>query len=612
MIEFFPGSGFLDDLPPLEVCDRHLHQQGLSNTEKAHWLCIKGQRLMVANQHLRAISCCNDALNHDPSMLWAIAHRALANEQLGHYEVALVDYELALSALSPSPESDPTFSSAARSSASEGSSGKRSQQVWLWQRKGSVYRSLKRYEDALKCYDTALAFNPDAVDALTGRGTALALMGKRQRGLKACQRAVHLAPRSVTALNGLGIVLVLLGRYKEALSQFDQSLAIQPDYSKAWNNRAIALYRLGHDAETLDSLDKALTDTAASHEAWYAMGWVLKGLTQMKLGKFSDAIESCEKAQSLDPTLYGAALGKLGSLIASGRIFKRFTNATSRKQLCHDVGVVFTTLKFRLMILVGIIGVLLLLGNNTLFAEVRSLLPTLFSIGIIGLIAADLWLHKSKFNFVWRIYFQSGVLTYVRAIGILWVTLTTFAIAQSIAPPFMLWGWANVVFGQPGNLIFQPFNLLNTLHPLSVLPIPLPSLTHPPTHLTIQLTLATAFILCFWLMLMLGIPFWARLEERIFRQGANSWRQISIRSVQFGLVHLIVGIPILAGFVLIVPGFLFACRYKYVHDKHLKAHRNSLKAQEAGMLASTADHAIYNAVLVTFVAATLLLSHSMG
>ncbi len=644
MIDFFPGSEPLDALPSLEACDRHLRQRRLPNTQKATWLCIKAQKLIAIQQHLRAITCCNDALHYDGQAVRAIAHRALANEQLGYDEVALIDYELALSVLSPPPTAVP-MASAGVAGATE-SSLERSQRIWLWQRKGSVYRSLKRYRDALMCYDTALQISPEAAEALSGRGVILALMGKRQQGLQACKRAVQLAPDSVNTLNCMGIVLMVLGRHKDALGQFDQSLALQPDYSKAWNNRAIALSRMGHDAAALESLDNALADTSASHESWYAMGWVLKGLTQMKLGKFSSAIESCEKAQSFDPTLYGAALGKLGSLIASGKIIKRFTRATSRHQLCHDVGIVFNAIKFRLAILAAIIGVLVL-SNSAIFAGVRSLLPTLLSIGIIGLITTDLWLHKSKLNFVWRIYFQSGALTYIRAIGVLYITLNTFAIAESLAPPFMLWGWASAVFGQPGNLIFQPFNLLNSLHPisrlathLSSLPTPpatfhvssmpqalhsptpflppslphllsIPATYHPLAHATFHPTLASAFILCFWLMLLLGIPFWARLEERIFRQGANSWRQIGIRSVQFGLVHLIVGIPILAGFVLIVPGFLFACRYKYVHDKHLKTHQNLLKAQEAGMLASTADHAVYNAILVTVVAATLFLDQSV-
>ena len=135
----------------------------------------------------------------------------------------------------------------------------------------------------------------------------------------------------------------------------------------------------------------------------------------------------------------------------------------------------------------------------------------------------------------------------------------------------------------------------------SLLPLQLPLAIAP------FLSWSDGYIIGFWLLLIFGIPFWARLEERIFRQGANTWQQIAVRSTQFGLVHLIVGIPILAGFVLIVPGFCFAWRYKFVHDRHWQRHQNSLLAQEAGVAASTADHAVYNAILVTLVTLTFVL-----
>jgi len=649
-IEFLPCSISSDTSSSLsasslsasvEECDRHLSQEHLTANERATWLCILGERLLEQGQQLRALSCCNEALRCDPHSIRAIAHRGLTNEHLGCDDAALIDYDLALSTLA--------IDAPAGISPGSSSSIEHQQTLWLLRRKGHLYRTLKHYPSALSCYNSALELDAEDAEALSGRGTVLALTGKRKQGLEHCKRAVHLAPNSPTTLNSLGIVLMLMGRYKDALVQFDQALVEQPDFGKAWNNRAIALSRLGRDAETLESLDKALSTSSNTNESWYPFAWMLKGLTQMKLGKFSQAIESCEAAQSIDPTLYGAALGKLISLTASGRIFKRILQPKSRRQLGQDILVIFNALKFRLLILAGILGLLLFsspLSETTFFSGLRSLLPTLFSICIIGLIAADLWFHKSKIRFVWTVYFQSGALTYVRAIAILLVTLTTFAIAQPIAPAFMMWGWANAVFGQSGNIIFQPFQLLSalplfdiyqatlsaaedliaTLFPVDYLTLQALSVANTASvgnqaavismagtlaHATFQFNLGTAFILTFWMMLILGIPFWARLEERIFRQGANSWRQICIRSTQFGLVHLLVGIPILAGFILILPGFLFACRYKYVHDKYMRIYRNPLKAQEAGTLASTADHAVYNAILVTFVAGTLAISQSL-
>jgi hypothetical protein len=358
----------------------------------------------------------------------------------------------------------------------------------------------------------------------------------------------------------------------------------------------------------------------------------------MKSGQFNTAIASYEKAQTFQPNSYPAAFYKLICLTLTGRILLVLLQSKARTDLLHDMTIIGRSLRYRLIILFGAIGLLILgqrwlntYSQNTWLNETAdTLIPTVLSIGIVALIVTDLWRNKSKLSFVWATYFHSGILTYLRAVGIIAATLTTFNIAARIAPPFLLWGWANWVFGQPGNVILQP--LLKLLESAAPSLPQIASIEAPAQYWlgSIMAAIAPAFpwqitthlgllnntlirytpllILAFWLLLLLGIPFWARLEERIFRQGANTWKQICIRSTQFGLVHVLAGIPILGGFVLIVPGFLFACRYKYVYDRHLQKYRAPMRAQEAGVKASTADHAIYNAILISIVVSTLLLA----
>jgi hypothetical protein len=68
------------------------------------------------------------------------------------------------------------------------------------------------------------------------------------------------------------------------------------------------------------------------------------------------------------------------------------------------------------------------------------------------------------------------------------------------------------------------------------------------------------------------------------------------------------GIPICVALTLAVPGFLFACRYKYAYHRDLRLHGNELRAQKAGVLASTADHAIYNAILISLLVLPMALN----
>ncbi len=593
-----------------------------SDTDRMHLLCRLGQLLVATGAYEEALSILNRALKLKPDHAIAHVYRAQALEGIGSFTEAIAAYDRAIAALSnPMPETAAA----------------------IWTAQGNVWRTLKHHRQALESYNRALVIQPDWAYALSNRSVTLAMLKQHQQALKDSDRAIALQPDAYETWNNRGIVMLLAGRPREALLLIDRALELHPRFDKAWNNRAIALSRLGQEPEALLSLEQALQTCTHHQEPWYASAWIFQGYLLMKSGRFGEAIASLEQGQSYQPNSYPAAFYKFICLVLSGQFFAQVTQAESRQRLRQDLGIIGRSLQRRLLILVSLIGGLIIgqrllqtYGVGTVFeAWANNLIPLVLSVGIISIIAIDLWHNKSRLSFVWQTYFQSGILTYARAAGIITTTLTTFDLASRIAPPIFFWGWANWVFGQPGNVILQPlFNLLERATQSSpawarLIPataqasagamvydqaLPITSRPLSPTVLTVstwlhskQINYSILFMIGFWILLLLGIPFWARLEERIFRQGANTWKQICIRSIQFGLVHLLAGIPILGGFVLMVPGFLFACRYKFVHDRHFKRYHDSMRAQEAGVTASTADHAVYNAILITIVVGSLVL-----
>jgi len=256
----------------------------------------------------------------------------------------------------------------------------------------------------------------------------------------------------------------------------------------------------------------------------------------------------------------------------------------------------YTPLKYILLSLVAAI-VVLLYGNSTWWGELlRQGLPLIFSLAIFILIFCELWSKQAKLNFVVKIYFKSGILTYVRAFGIVVTTITLGTLIYLYAPEFLRWGWGNLIFGNSGNVALQPLTTASQVG---------------QAVSEIQgsgFDFRWLFLIPVWLIFILALPFWAEVEEKMFRQGIHSWKGITINSIKFGLVHLIMGIPICWALTLSIPGFLFACRYKYTYHRHLRKFKDEAKAQEAGVRASTADHAIYNAILITLSVAIVLLA----
>lgn len=115
----------------------------------------------------------------------------------------------------------------------------------------------------------------------------------------------------------------------------------------------------------------------------------------------------------------------------------------------------------------------------------------------------------------------------------------------------------------------------------------------------------------FLLGLAVVMPFLTYAEERLFRSGYHDWASIRRQSVKFGLAHCIVGVPLGAGFALILPGLFFGCIYRrtFARDLNWLQHFDLEAADREATVTTTAYHTLYNLIIVSllFVSATILL-----
>lgn len=113
--------------------------------------------------------------------------------------------------------------------------------------------------------------------------------------------------------------------------------------------------------------------------------------------------------------------------------------------------------------------------------------------------------------------------------------------------------------------------------------IPSGDKTNEPQNLMVSGLSIPWFAWIFWVLLVINVPRLAKREERAFRQHTRGWKEALWQSVKFGLVHCFVGVPIAFGLALTIPGLLFAYTYS-----------------KGGIRLSTAWHAVYNWVILTF------------
>jgi tetratricopeptide (TPR) repeat protein len=153
-----------------------------------------------------------------------------------------------------------------------------------------------RFEEAVLCFDRAIALDPDQADALVNRGSAFAALNRLHDALASYDTALAVKPDLAAALNNRGALLLKLGRYAEALASLDRALAIKPDYADALANRGNALIDLGRAEEALASYDKALAINPAWAGALNNRGNALK-----ELKRCGEALESFNRALALAP-----------------------------------------------------------------------------------------------------------------------------------------------------------------------------------------------------------------------------------------------------------------------------------------------------------------------
>jgi tetratricopeptide (TPR) repeat protein len=130
----------------------------------------------------------------------------------------------------------------------------------VWQKKGRIFFSQGRYEEALQALDQSIKMNP----------------------------------RSAESWNERGNVLMAANRYNEALKCYEVAIALDPSFASAWINKAQALNAMDRYDEAVSACDKAIHLDPMSSDTWYTKALILEKEAQET---FTKAKELAQKNQ---------------------------------------------------------------------------------------------------------------------------------------------------------------------------------------------------------------------------------------------------------------------------------------------------------------------------
>jgi hypothetical protein len=165
-----------------------------------------------------------------------------------------------------------------------------------------------------------------------------------------------------------------------------------------------------------------------------------------------------------------------------------------------------------------------------------------------------------------------------RKIDYLWALLliilivsSSYLITKLNIPKFMLWSWTSLITqGKGTNVTALPFSSKSIF-----------------------------IVVFFWIALCISLPYLAKIEEEMFREYKTKLMERILNSLKFGLIHMIVGVPLLFCLLISIVGYVFSIFYVKEYNKS--------KSYDLALAASTSIHLKYNFILVSTLALVKLL-----
>ena len=166
----------------------------------------------------------------------------------------------------------------------------------VWMARGNCLYHLKRYHDAIVSYDETLKLKPDQVDGWLLRGISLSCIRKYNEALDSYEKVLEKEPNHASAWSLKGDSLRLLKRHNEAISAYEKALTLKPNDPAILSDRALLLRDLKRNEEALSDYNKILRMNPNLFPAKQGKAWTL-----IFLQRESEALDFVEKLLKKEP-----------------------------------------------------------------------------------------------------------------------------------------------------------------------------------------------------------------------------------------------------------------------------------------------------------------------
>lgn len=89
---------------------------------------------------------------------------------------------------------------------------------------GPSTKPIKKYQDAITCFDKVIEINPDDIGSINNRGISLAELGNTDDAFEYYNKAIEIDPKYAAAHYNKGVLYDKLLQHEEAIESLDEAL----------------------------------------------------------------------------------------------------------------------------------------------------------------------------------------------------------------------------------------------------------------------------------------------------------------------------------------------------------------------------------------------------
>jgi tetratricopeptide (TPR) repeat protein len=216
------------------------------------------------------IEICSDLIKICPDDDWLFRNRGSAYRRLEHYEEAVNDFTRTIEL---KPESEQSFIN-----------------------RSITYQSMERYEEAIADATRAIELKPEFKLGLGIRGITYRLMKRYEEAIADFTRAIELKPESESAFGSRGNAYRLMKRYEEAIADFTRAIELKPESESAFGSRGITYRLMKRYEEAIADFTRAIELKPESESAFGS-----RGITYRLMKRYEEAIADFTRAIELKP-----------------------------------------------------------------------------------------------------------------------------------------------------------------------------------------------------------------------------------------------------------------------------------------------------------------------